>query len=151
MRGWRYPLEPLRKRRQWQLDAALAQASQLRQGLIASQARLARLDEEAKAQSAQANVAWQNHRDPIMHTRLLGYLAAQHARGAAIHGEIELLRQQINSAQQEVLQRHHALEALHRHHKEAMDQERRQQGRGQQAQADQHWIAQSHLRQGQAR
>jgi hypothetical protein len=143
LRGFRYPLESLRQRRQWQLDAALAQLAALRQQLAAREARKDAVERDAAEQSARAAQAWAARVDPVMHTRSLAYLAQLQARKAGVEREIAGLREDIAHAQQAVLRRQQGLEMLQRHRKEELAMYRLDEDRKTGAEADQDWSARS--------
>ncbi len=148
LRGFRYALEPLRERRQWQLDAALAQLAALRRRMADSEAARDALDRDAAEQSARAASTWTARVDPIAHTRSLAYLMQLQRQRAGIERQIAQLRDELARAQVTVAQRQQGLEMLQRHRKEELDMYRLDKDRKTGAEADQDWSARSAHAQG---
>lgn len=147
LRAFRDPLLPLRQRREWELDAALARAGQLRAQLAESRACQEAIAQDIQVQAAQAVQSWRERGDPVTHARLLAYLAQLHTREHEAAQASERLAAQVAEAQALVMRRQRDLEAL-RLHREAMLQEFRvQQARKLAAQADQDWSAGTAVRQ----
>ncbi|MES2938210.1 MAG: hypothetical protein V4864_11045 [Pseudomonadota bacterium] len=143
LRGFRYALESLRKRRQWQLDAALAQLAALRRRMADSEAARDALDRNAAEQSARAASTWTARADPIARTRSLAYLMQLQQQRAGIERQIVQLRDALAQAQAAVARRQQGLEMLQRHHKEELAMYRLGKDRKTGAEADQDWSARS--------
>lgn len=141
MRGFRYPLEPVRKRREWQLDAAMAQVAAVRKQLDECLAMWQRAEDEAVAQAGLAAQAWRHRSDPATQTRLLAFLARLQGDKARIESDIDRLRVELSTAQQEALRCQQHMETLQRHRTEVLSAYRIDQDRKSSVEADQDWTA----------
>lgn len=148
LRGFADPLGSLRKRREWQLDQALATAGALRVRVSAAEARRRHAIEQFQHQSALAAQAWAKHRDPCAHAQLLSYLAQRHASVLACEDEERRLRDEFADAQKAVLRRQQEVDVLERHRSERMAEYRLTQERKLAAEADREWNARSPVRAG---
>jgi hypothetical protein len=140
VRGFRYPLEPLRKRRGWELDLAMAAVAALRKQLDDKQATRQAVEDEAIAQGVLAARAWEQRGDPSTQTRMLAYLAQLQGRKAAIELAIAALHEQLVLAQQEAQRSQQQVEMLERHRKEELDLYRLGEQRKTIAEADRDWA-----------
>lgn len=141
MRGFRYTLEPVRKRREWQLDAAMARVAAVRKQLDECLAMRQRAEDEAVAQAGLAAQAWRDRGDPATQTRLLAYLTQLQSDKARIESDIDRLRAELSTAQHEVLRRQQHVETLQRHRTDVLGAYRMDQDRKTSAEADQDWTA----------
>lgn len=148
LRGFPDPLAPLRKRREWQLDQALATAGALRVRVVEAQARRQHAAEQLQDQSALAAEAWQKRRDPCAHARLLPYLAQQHACVLECEEEEQRLRDELALAQKAARRRQQEVDVLEHHRSEEMADYRLTQERKLAAEADREWNARSPFRAG---
>ena len=140
VRGFRYPLEPLRKRRGWELDLAMTAVAALRKQLQDKQAMRQAAEDEAMAQGALAARAWTQRGDPSTQSRLLAYLAQLQERKATIELAIAALHEQLALAQQEAQRSQQQVEMLERHRKEELDLYRIGEQRKTIAEADRDWA-----------
>lgn len=148
LRGFQDPLAPLRKRREWQLDEALAIAGALRVQVSEAQAQRTHAAEQLQGQCSFAAEAWLKRRDPFAHTRLLSYLAHQHAAVLACESAEQRLREQLADARRAVLRGQQAVDVLERHRSDEMADYRQMQERHGAAEADRDWNARSPFRMG---
>lgn len=151
LRGFQDPLAPLRKRREWQLDQALATAGALRVRVSEAEARRRHAIEQLQNQSALAAQAWAKRRDPCAHARLLPYLVQRHASVLACEDEERRLREELADAQKAALRRQQEVDVLERHRSEQMADYRLMQERKLAVQADREWNARSPVRAGASR
>jgi hypothetical protein len=140
-RGFRYPLEPLRQRRQWQLDAAMAAVAALRKQITERSASRRAVQDESVAQADMASQDWKRRVDPATQAGLLAYLVRLEQTKALIDAEIVTLKEKLAVAQLEALSRQRGVEALQRHRTDALDEYRAEQDRKAAARADQDWTA----------
>ena len=140
IRGFRYPLEPLRKRRGWELDLAMAAVAALRNQLDDKQAMRQAVEDESIAQGALAARAWAQRGDPSTQSRLLVYLAQLQERKAGIELAIAALHEQLALAQEEAQRSQQQVEMLERHRKEELELYRVGEQRKSIAEADRDWA-----------
>ena len=140
LRGFRYALEPLRKRRGWELDLAVAAVATLRKHLHDKQAMRKAVEDESIAQSELAARAWTQRGDPSTQSRLLAYLTQLQERKAHIELAITALHEQLALAQQEVQRNQQDVEMLERHRSEEMEFYRLEEQRKSVAEADRDWA-----------
>ena len=140
-RGFAYVLEPVRRQREWKLDAALARVSKLYQQLCDKDAVHQALHEECTAQAAQVSRAWVTRPDPLAQARVLAYLAALHQRSADAKRELATLSETLRRARQECSAHQQTLEVLDRHRAGLLRTYASDQLRKSSAHADQDWAA----------
>jgi hypothetical protein len=141
MRGFVYALEPLRRRRAWQLDAAMAKLASLQKRLADARTRLQQAEGESVSQAQLAAKDWEQRGDPATQAGLLAYLLRLQQRKALIEIEIKSLQEELVMARQETLQRQQRVESLQQHRAETQSVYRVEQERKSGAQADQDWTA----------
>lgn len=140
-RGFIYALEPERRRRQWQLDAAMARLGDLRRRIGDLESAREKLDEECVSQAAQAGRAWVRRADPIAHARLLRYIATLQQSRADAEDEIAALTALMQRARAECSIQQQKLEVLDRHRHEAKKDHSIERHRKDATEADQDWSA----------
>lgn len=145
MRGFRFPLEPLRQRRAWLLDAAMARVAELRKRLDDTRDSRGRIEAQTVAEAGQAAQAWRLRSDPGTHMRLLVHLMRLQQRKVSIDADITELSSQIAVAQRDAQRMQQQVEMLQRHRTEELGHYRIEQERKSSAQADQHWTARSSM------
>ena len=141
LRGFDYVLEPVRRRRQWQSDAALARLAQARQRKSEGDAKLQSLHEHCAAQAAHAASAWTTRADPATQAKSLGYLAALQQRRADSELRNVQLTARLEEARLEFTAARQRLEVLDRHRADTLKAFTNEQHRKSGAQADQDWAA----------
>ena len=141
LRGFAYALEPVRKHRQWQLDASIARLGDLRRELAECDARRDALQSECAAQAQGAGNLWGHRRDPATHGLLLGHLVALLQRKAQAERQAEALTHQINRQREQCAQLQRKLELLDQHRADAVQAYVLDQHRKSAAQADRDWSA----------
>lgn len=143
LRGFEYALEPIRRQRQWQFDAALARLGKLQGEVARWDAERDRLHEECVVQAARASQVWTDRADPTAQARLLGYLAALQQRHADAEREIATLAARVDLARQECAAQQQKLEVLVQHRADTLKDYAVEQHRKAGAHADQEWVAQA--------
>jgi hypothetical protein len=146
-RGFTYVLEPVRRRREWDLDAALARLGSLNRQMAEKRAAGEALREDCASQALQASRAWTDRPDPVTHSRLLEYLAALHVRRVATERAIAVLSRELRLAREQCASEQQGLEILQRHRAEMCASYATDQARKFSAQADADWIARDSHRQ----
>ncbi len=145
MRGFRYPLEPLRQRRAWLLDAAMARVVELRKRLDDTRDSRRRIEAQTVAEADQAARGWRLRSDPGTHMRLLVHLMRLQQRKVRTDADIIELSSQIAVAQRNALRMQQQVETLQRHRTEELGHYRIEQERKSSAQADHDWTARSSM------
>ncbi|ROZ63194.1 hypothetical protein [Ramlibacter sp. WS9] len=143
LRGFEYGLEPIRRQRQWQFDAALAGLGKLQREAARWDAERDRLHGECVAQAARAAQVWTDRADPTAQARLLGYLAALQQRHADAEREIAALATRVDLARRECAAQQQRLEVLDQHRADTLKDYAVEQHRKAGAEADQEWVAQA--------
>ncbi|HSV34577.1 MAG TPA: hypothetical protein VLI46_03420 [Ramlibacter sp.] len=140
-RGFRYALEPLRKRSDWQLDTAIARVAAVRTQLEAARTAQQELEARVIAQARLAQAAWQKRGDPGTQSSLLSYLAGLQGQKARADAEIATLEGQLARARQAALEKQQEVDMLRQHRDQELDAYRVEQVRKSSAEADQDWSA----------
>ena len=140
MRGFCYPLEPLRKRREWELDAAMTAVAALRKQLADKETMKREIEDESITQAALAATAWKQRGDPRSQIGLLAYLAQLQQRKTRVDLAITALHERLVQAQHEALHRQQQMEVLQRHRADELDLYRIDQQRKSVAEADRDWT-----------
>jgi hypothetical protein len=140
-RGFSYVLEPVRRRREWDLDAALARLGDLGRRLGEKRAEGETLRAHCAAQALQASRAWTAWADPVTQSRLLEYLASLHRRKVETEREIAALGSELRLAREQCALLRQGLELLDRHCAEMLGSYAMDQARKSSAHADADWIA----------
>jgi hypothetical protein len=140
-RGFAYVLEPVRRQREWKLDAALARMGKLCQQLHDKSVARHAIHEECAGQAAQVSRAWVARPDPLAQARVLSYLAVLHRRRAEAEREVATLTETLRQVRQECAAQQQALEVFGRHRANLLRAYAGDQLRKFLAQADQEWTA----------
>ncbi|MFS2053920.1 hypothetical protein ACEN9J_11260 [Variovorax sp. Varisp41] len=143
IRGFSYPLEPVRQRQQWQLDRCLAALGRAQKLLDQTEVQLKQLRETHDGQARALSEATLRRLDPGAHRRALGYLTHLRERS----NEVETLRDTQRLARDELrrecTERRLRLDGLDRHKEDALAEfahEIRQRNANEQ---DRDWLARS--------
>jgi hypothetical protein len=139
LRAFVYLLEPLRRRRQWQLDAALALLGEQRQKLASLEIECEALREECLAQAARAARVWRDRADPAAQGRLLGYLAALQQQQTQAQYELTARREVVEQARAECAGCQQQLEMLQEHRESELMAFASEQQRKASVEADRDW------------
>lgn len=118
LRGFDYALEPLRRKRQWQLEAAQAALGRLERELSRAIQRVAELRETYDAERRHAAESLVSRSDPAAHRRSLGWLAEQRRAIARAEEFVARLREDRKALVARCTAEQQALEILERHREE---------------------------------
>jgi len=140
-RGFSYSLEPVRRRREWKLEAALAHLGNVHRQLAEKNAAGEALRELCVAQAQQAARNWTARADPVTKTRMIQYLASLHARNAETEREIATLRTELRIARERCASQQQALELIETHRAEMLALYATDRARKSSAHADADWIS----------
>jgi hypothetical protein len=139
LRGFRDEHAPIRRRRQWELDTALAHAASLQKQFDACRRRRHALGVELEVHSMQAMQSWQRCADPAMHSRILAFMVRTHAQLSQLAREEEQQAAALAQANAAVAQCRLKLEALVRHREDALKLHRIERDRRDAALVDEAW------------
>jgi flagellar export protein FliJ len=141
-RGFSYELDPLRRKRQWELELAVTALQQAN-----ARAHSARTALEAwEIRFAAARVEWVRRiardasLDAASHHRASAYLADLMRRIDEARLGVENADGERDLCLEHVAQAHRAMEAIERHRKDALEQFRRDAIRAAYAEADDQWL-----------
>jgi len=140
-RGFTYPLEPVRQRRQWQLDAQLARLAAQQRKLSESRTALAQMEQGVDRQSALAARFWTERPDPRTQVRMLGYLAMLQQRRLDAERDIAALAKEVDETREQCTRLHQRLEVLDQHRRESVAQHVVEHQRNMASEADRDWLA----------
>jgi hypothetical protein len=141
IRGFSYPLDPIRSLREWKLDMALAELGDLNRRLADKRAAGAALMEQCAAQALQATRSWTARSDPVAKTRALQYLATLHARAVRTQREIAALSHELRLARQQCVSEKDALELIEADRTKSLEAYARDKASKFSADVDADWIA----------
>jgi hypothetical protein len=141
MRGFSYALEPVRRRRAWDLEAALGRLGNLSRRLDEKRKAGEALRADCAAQALQASRAWTARPDPATHSRLLQYLVELHARTVEADREIDALVGEVRVARDQCASEQQALDVIDRHRGQMLGSYATEQERRFSAYADADWVA----------
>ncbi|WP_390342952.1 hypothetical protein ACFJIS_21340 [Variovorax boronicumulans] len=143
IRGFAYALEPLRQRRRWQLDAALAALAQAQRLLDETEARLSELREAHDTQARALSEAALRRLDAGAHRRALAYLTHLRERAKLLEAERDAQRLARDQQRRDCIDRQLRQDGLEKHKQDALtdfaDDVRRRLANEQ----DRDWLARS--------
>jgi flagellar biosynthesis chaperone FliJ len=141
VRRFDYALEPLRRQRQWRMDALQAQLGRVQQQIERAERALADLRDEHAVQSERAAQAAGKRLDPIGYSRLLWWLAQLRRTihcGEEALADLHASRAQVSAA---CLAQQRKVDVIERHREDCMSEfVREEQGRLS-AEADRDWLS----------
>ncbi len=141
LRGFEYVAEPVLRRRQWELDAVVAEMGRLLERLAQAKSRAAALREQLVAQAEASNGAVGARFDPVAHVRSLAWLANLQGRIA----DAERALAQLETQREEVSGRLRALQsqvdAIEAHREDAVRDFAADTAARQASEADRDWLA----------
>jgi len=145
LRGFLYPLDPVRRQRQWQLERSIAKLGELRRQLVECISKRDSLAQGLEAQAARTAELWRTWPDPSTYSRFLSYLAV--LQGRAQHADLAVaqLKVQVENAVQDCVRHQRRAELLERHRTNAAQFYASEEARRSASEADQDWSARRHL------
>jgi flagellar export protein FliJ len=148
MRGFVYALEPLRRKQQWQLEAAQRRLGQAQAAHDAAQAALTELQAVLAGVAQGAGRAADGRVDPAQHQRTLAYLIDMRGRIDAQQAVLEQTAAARDAARADCLVAQQRCEALARHREQHQDEYRAEELARQASETDRDWLARSAWRSG---
>ena len=139
-RGFDYGLEPVRRRRQWLLDAAQARLGSIESALAEARAERDRLMAEKEAAQQEAARALLGAFDPARHRRALAWLAWQRSEIERIKRRIDALESDRDAARREVLAMQLQCDLIETHRDECKDEFVRDALRREATEVDRDWL-----------
>lgn len=150
-RGFRDPLQALRRQREWQLEDARARLADAWHRLAACEAGLQAAQAEADGQAACAGASWKLRPDPVAYHQFLQYLAGARRQRADTERQLAALRAELQQARDEAIECQRACELLQRQREGAFDTYARDALRKEASRQDHQWSARAaQRREGQA-
>jgi flagellar export protein FliJ len=142
-RGFVYPLEPLRRRQRWQLDALQARLATAQGRLDTVKAESARI-EAALTTGAQTAAAMTSASfDPQRHQAALAYLSGLHVEVEQQAAELKRVSAERDLARAECVAQQRRNEATERHREQYLEQYKSAERNREMTEADSDWIARS--------
>ena len=141
LRGFDYPLEPVRCRWQWQLDSLHARLGKLEEAVRDAQDTLERLRSRHAALGEEAGQALIRRPDPGHHSRCLKWLTQ--LRGEICAGEIQLkqLKEDRDSIRRQCRRQRQKIDLIEAHRDECVAAFAGDEARRLAAEADRDWLA----------
>jgi len=143
LRGFVYALEPLRRKQQWQLEAAQRSLGQAQAAHDAEQEALSRLQAALESVAQGASRAAVSRLDPMQHQRTLAYLIEMRGRLDAQELILQKAGALRDAARAACLALQQRCEALERHREQHQAQYRETEMARQASEADRDWLARS--------
>lgn len=143
LRKFVYALEPVRRKRQWQLDALQIKLGKAQSTLSEAQREIRVLQNDAERVTQEVRLALLNRLDPHGHRSGLMWLAQLRKRIQEQQHTVDLLRQQRDDIRQACTVEHQQLEALTQHRKKSEAEYLLIEQNRQDTEADRDWIARS--------
>jgi hypothetical protein len=141
LRGFEYVAEPVLRRRQWQLDAVVAEMGRTLECLTQAKTRAAALRDQLVAQAKASSGAVDSRFDPAAHARSLAWLASLQGRIA----DAERALTQLETQREEVSGRLRALQsqvdAIEAHREDAVRDFAADTASRLASEADRDWLA----------
>jgi chromosome segregation ATPase len=141
LRGFQYAAEPVLRRRQWELDAVVAEMGRMLARIAQARSHAMTLHEQLVAQSAASTGAVAARLDPGAHARSLAWLAQLQGRIA----DAERVLRQLDDQREEVTLRLRAsqanVEAIEAHREDAVRDFAADAASRQASEADRDWLA----------
>lgn len=141
LRGFEYVAEPVLRRRQWQLDAVVAEMGRTLERLTQAKARAAALRDQLVAQAQASSGAFGSRFDPAAHARSLAWLASLQGRIA----DAERALTQLEAQREDVSGRLRALQsqvdAIEAHREDAVRDFTADTASRLASEADRDWLA----------
>lgn len=139
-RGFDYGLEPVRRRRQWLLDAAQARLGRIESALAEARDERDRLVGQQEAAQQEAAQALLGQLDPDRHRRALAWLAWLRSEIARTERQISILASDRDAARREVLALQLKCDLIEAHREECFADFVRDAQRRAAVEADRDWL-----------
>ncbi len=146
LRRFVYPLEALRRRHEWQRDAARTRLAAAEREVATERAKLEALREERTRAAADCARSAARHLDPQRHVQGLAWLARLHARIAKQEDVLAKAEARRDAVRKECTERQQKVELDDEHRESCLEEFRvSEEARGR-AEADRDWIARQQWR-----
>ncbi|MGE1004995.1 hypothetical protein [Ralstonia pseudosolanacearum] len=140
LRGFDYPLEPLRRQRQWRMDKLLADLGGLQRDIAHVRAELDRLQTQYREQGQAVADAAKRHFDMHAYRRGLHWMAALRGQVREQETALEALLLKKAEMQRACVVAQQKLDVMERHREDSIADYVQAQSSRALAQADQDWI-----------
>jgi flagellar export protein FliJ len=145
LRRFDYALEPLRRRRQWELDALQAELGRVQREVVRAEELVERLRQELQEATAAAVRDVSAWIDPGRHPRSVGFLVQLRVGIEAGAGRVEALRAERESVRAQLAEKQQKLDVIERHREEAVAEFAQHEEARIAAEADRDWLARHDL------
>lgn len=141
LRAFDYGLEPLRRQRQWQLDAARARLARAQHAIREAETALAAQQDHHRAQCDSLARASSRTLDLATRRPMLEWLAQSHAALAQAEADLTTLRDDARRIALDCTVAEQRLELIERHRSECLAQFAQEEQARQAAEADRDWLS----------
>ena len=141
LRRFEYALEPLRRRRHWELDALRAELGRVQKHVSEAEELVERLREDLREATSAAASALMARIDPVRHRRSVGWLVQLRAGIAAAVGQLAALRAEREHVRARLVAGQQKLDVIERHREEAQAEFAHGEEARLASEADRDWLA----------
>lgn len=141
LRRFDYALEPLRRRRQWELDALRAELGRAQQKVTEAEELVDRLREDLRAATSAAARGLASGIDPVRHPRSVGWLVQLRAGIEAALGRLEVRRTEREAVRKRLVAHQQRLDVIERHREESLAEFGQAEEGRLATEADRDWLA----------
>jgi flagellar biosynthesis chaperone FliJ len=143
LRRFEYPLEPIRRQRQWRLDALRAELGQVQRRVDEAERALAALDERVRTAVERTARLLAERVDPVTHPRGLRWIVRLRRERAAADEALAALRIERARVQAACLAEQQRLEVIEEHRSESVSAFAREEEGRMAREADRDWLLRS--------
>lgn len=140
-RGFRWPLQPLRNKREWELESARSALLQAQQALGRADAGVRALELRYRTHAQSAADAMHARLEPVLHREALGYLLQLGDEADRAREELARASEQAAQAKKTYIERQLSLDALSAQREEAKRLYRADESRRTDSEADRDWLS----------
>jgi len=141
LRGFDYALEPVRRQRQWELDAARARLGRVIRSLEEAQRSLRDLVARHRGESERTAHALAERMDPARHRNCVQWLAELRADILRAEETLRSLQEECARARAECVARQQKLEVIEQHRHECVAEFTQEREARSSTEADREWLA----------
>lgn len=141
LRRFDYALEPLRRQRQWQLEALQAELGRVLRRIEESQRALEKRRSRHQEQSERAARALTERLDPSTYPRLLQWLAAERRSIKATEESLSEMEGECKRVRARLLAQQQKVEAIEKHREDCVEEFARQEEGRVLSEGDREWLA----------
>ncbi len=140
LRRFEYALEPLRRQRQWKLDALQAELGRAQQALAEAENAVERLREQLRSETVRAARMLLDRMDPSRHRHAIGFLVLIREAIEAGEAQVATLRENRDRVRAECLAHQQKLDVIERHREECVAEYRQDEEARLASDSDRDWL-----------